>query len=134
VAGLEEGYGIYTPIRTLSNFTGLNNQSLKTNPNGTIEVSWLANGDNVPYEVFARKENENWNLNQPVFRGIGVSRAVIGNLPSGGRYCFWVLAKYKDALVEPANQEVSFINNNAPCALVQTLMPNLPQVNVTKHL
>lgn len=132
VSGLEEGYGVYTPVRTLTNFTGIQGQSLKSNPNGSIEVSWIMNGSQVNYEVFARRETAEWNFNQPVFTGVGVNRAVIGNLPSGGRYCFWVQAKYRDNTVEPSNQDLNFINANAPCALVQTLIPNLPQVFVSK--
>lgn len=132
VSGVEEGYGIYTAVKTLANFSEINSQSLKSNPNGSIEVSWVSNSNNVRYEVFARKDSENWDFTRSVFASVGVSRAVIGNLPSGGRYCFWVLAKYKDNIVEPSNQSESYINSKAPCILVQTLMPNMPQVYVSK--
>lgn len=128
----EEGYGTYVPAQTLPNFNGINPNGLESRENGTVLLNWTRNGTNVTYKVFAKKQGDEWNFNEPLTTVIGQGSVAISTLSAGNTYCFWVIAEYKDSTFEPTNKSSAYVNSKAPCALVQSLLANLPTVKVNR--
>lgn len=126
----EFGYANYMTVKTMSNFTGIPASGLSSQANGAVEVSWVKNGEGVTYKIYAKRESETWDLTDPVATAVNKSTTVISTLPSGSKYCFWVVAFYEDGTFEPTNMSESYLNSKAPCALVQSQLANLPTVSV----
>lgn len=127
----EIGYTKFTTVKTLPNFAGIPSVGgAKPQANGAVEVQWVNLGSNITYKVFARRENESWNLNAPVATVVNAEVAAIESLTSGARYCFWVMAHYLDDTKEPLNVSDAYLNLKAPCVLVQSLLPNPPTVKI----
>lgn len=128
----EEGYGKYVTAQTLPNFLGIGLTGAQAQENGSVSLTWVRNGTNVTYKVFAKKQNETWNFAQPVTTVVGTGLVTVSSLSAGSTYCFWVVAEYKDLTLEPVNQSEAYVNSRAPCVLVQSLLANLPAVKVNR--
>lgn len=129
---LEEGYGTYVSAQTLPNFAGINANGVESKENGTVVLNWIRNGTNVTYKVYAKKQGEEWNFNEPLTTAIGVGSVTLSTLTAGNTFCFWVIAEYKDSTYEPTNKTEAYVNSKAPCTLVQSLLANLPTVKVNR--
>ncbi|MEK2687523.1 hypothetical protein [Bdellovibrio sp. GT3] len=130
VGGEEIGYDKYITVKTMSTFTGVPASGLTAQSNGSVEVNWIKNGEGVTYRIYTKRENETWNLTSPAATIFNRSVGTVTNLPSGNKYCFWVMAHYQDGTFEPANMSEAYINSKAPCVLVQSQLANLPTVKI----
>ncbi|QLY24807.1 FG-GAP-like repeat-containing protein [Bdellovibrio sp. KM01] len=128
--GAEIGYDKSLSVKTMSTFGGVPASGLTAQTNGSVEVSWVKNGDGVTYKIYTKKESETWDLTNPAATIINKSVGSVTNLPSGNKYCFWVMAYYQDGTFEPANMSEAYINSKAPCVLVQSQLANLPTVKM----
>lgn len=126
----EFGFDQYMTVKTMSNFNGIPSSGVTSQANGSVEVSWVKNGEGVTYKIFAKRESDSWDLTQPVATAINKSTMLISTLPSGSKYCFWVMAFYEDGTFEPSNMSETYLNSKAPCALVQSQLANLPKVYI----
>ncbi|MFV3408557.1 hypothetical protein ACNH6C_08105 [Bdellovibrio bacteriovorus] len=126
----EFGFDRYMTVKTLANFSGIPSSGLQSQSNGSVEVSWVKNGDGVTYKIFAKRENETWDLTTPVNTVVSKSTSLVNSLPSGAKYCFWVMAFYDDGTFEPTNMSETYLNSKAPCVLVQSQLSNLPAVRM----
>lgn len=124
----EFGFEKYMTVKTMSNFSGIPSSGVTSQANGSVEVSWVKNGEGVTYKIFAKRESETWDLSEPIATSVNKSTTVVSSLPSGAKYCFWVMAFYEDGTFEPANMSETYLNAKAPCALVQSQLSNLPNV------
>lgn len=130
VGGNEIGYEKYLSVKTMSTFAGVPASGLTAQSNGSVEVSWIKNGEGVTYKIYTKKESETWDLTNPAATILNKSVGSVTNLPSGNKYCFWVMAYYQDGTFEPANMSEAYINSKAPCVLVQSQLANLPTVKM----
>ncbi|WP_232468818.1 hypothetical protein [Bdellovibrio bacteriovorus] len=126
----EVGIEKFVAVSTLENFTPVPSSGVIPQTNGAVEVNWFKNGENVEYQVFTRLESQSWNLMSPTASVVGKGQTSLTTLASGSKYCFWVVAKYGDGTSQPENNTLAYINSKAPCMLVQSLLPNLPQVKI----
>ena len=103
---------------------------IRDRSNGSVEVSWIKNGEGVTYKIYSKKESDTWDLTTPAATVINKSSAVVTNLPTGAKYCFWAMAFYGDETFEPVNMSESYLNSKAQCVLVQSQLANLPTVKM----
>ncbi|UOF00186.1 hypothetical protein [Bdellovibrio reynosensis] len=126
----EFGFENFIPVKTMATFTGVPSSGLTAQANGTVEVNWVKNGDDVTYKVYTKRESETWDLSTPTATAIDKSTVGVTSLASGAKYCFWVMAHYEDETYEPTNMAEAYINTKAPCVLVQSQLTNLPTVKI----
>ncbi|WP_374076956.1 hypothetical protein [Bdellovibrio bacteriovorus] len=131
-AATEEEFGFdnFVTVKTMSNFSGIPSSGLSAQANGAVEVNWVKNGDGVTYKIYTKRESDAWDLTTPT--DIVTDKAItsVNSLASGAKYCFWVMASYKDDSFEPVNMSEAYLNSKAPCVLVQSQLTNLPTVRM----
>ncbi|MBO9667064.1 MAG: FG-GAP repeat protein [Bdellovibrio sp.] len=130
ISGDETGYENFLSVKTMSNFAGVPASGVTAQANGSVEVSWIKNGEGVTYKIYSKKENDTWDLTTPSATIVNKSVGSVTNLPSGAKYCFWVMAYYQDGTFEPTNMSEAYINSKAQCVLVQSQLANLPTVKM----
>ncbi|MFM6930002.1 MAG: hypothetical protein ACKOX6_16140 [Bdellovibrio sp.] len=126
----EIGFDKFLTVKTMGHFTGISNGGVSAQANGSVEVSWIKNGEGVTYKVFSKKESETWDLTTPAATAINKGSAIVTNLPTGAKYCFWAMAFYGDDTFEPLNMSEAYLNSKAQCVLVQSQLANLPTVKM----
>jgi FG-GAP repeat len=130
---VEKGQGVFTSIRTYSNFTGIKDADLTLAGPTTVNVTWSSQGENVTYTIYQKLQSGTWNLSMPAYTVKGTGRYQVLNLAEGTPYCFYVVANYKDGTSEPALTQTE-ASAKSGCISTTSDLGGLPVVSANPAL
>lgn len=125
--GTEDGVGSFYTVTTLANFPGIKTSDVSLSGPTTVNIGWHKESDVVEYKIYQQKEGDSWNFTQSTYSVTAADHYQATKLLEGTRYCFYVVANYKDGTSEPDLTPI-LVNANSACITTSSDLTGLPTV------